>query len=58
MYELLTTLNVKILYDADWLVNLSDEYDCRDKEKLAKKIKKIFLTGEGKRVAKQIWLEN
>jgi len=51
------TINFKILYDADWLVNLSDEYDCQDKEKLPKIIDKIFLTKSGKKIAKRIYLD-
>jgi hypothetical protein len=52
------TLNFKILYDADWLVNLSDEYDCQDKEKLSRVIDKIFLTDSGRRMAIKIYLNN
>jgi putative nucleotidyltransferase with HDIG domain len=50
------TLNFKILYDADWLVNLSDEYECQDKEKLSRIIDKIFLTDSGKKMAGKIYL--
>lgn len=49
------TLNFKILYDADWLVNLSDEYNCQNKEKLSRIIEKIFLTDTGKKLAKKIY---
>src|SRR3989338_7384373 len=42
------TLNFKILYDADWLVNLNDEHDVTDKERLKKTIEKIFLTPTGR----------
>jgi len=47
------TLNFKILIDADWLVNLKDEYDITDKEKLKKLIPKIFLTDTGKKWQKR-----
>jgi len=50
------TLNFKILIDADWLVNLKDEYDITDKEKLKKLIPKIFLTNTGKKMAEEIYL--
>ena len=50
------TLNFKILYDADWLVNLSDEYEFQDKEKLSRIIDKIFLTDSGKKIARKIYL--
>ncbi|OGO19290.1 MAG: hypothetical protein A2144_08355 [Chloroflexi bacterium RBG_16_50_9] len=50
------TQNFKILYDADWLVNLKDEYDIRDKAKLSSIIDKVFLTSNGKALAKEIYL--
>jgi HD superfamily phosphodiesterase len=49
-------LNFRILYDADWLVNLPDEYDIRDKEKIALAIDNIFLTSSGRRIAREIYL--
>lgn len=50
------TLNFKVLYDADWLVNLKDEVDIKDKEALKRKIDKIFLTGTGKETARKLYL--
>ncbi|MCM8798395.1 MAG: HD domain-containing protein [Candidatus Omnitrophica bacterium] len=50
------TLNFKILYDADWLVNLKDELDIKDRVKLKESIAKIFLTSEGKQLAEKIYL--
>lgn len=50
------TLNFRILYDADWLVNLNDEYDIADKERLGNIIEKIFLTQTGKNMAKEVYL--
>jgi HD superfamily phosphodiesterase len=47
----------KVVYDADWLVNLRDEVDTTDKEKLAKAIEKIFLTESGKSLAKELYLK-
>ena len=52
------TLNFKILYDADWLVNLTDEYNCQDKEKLSRVIDKIFLTHSAKKMAEKIHLRD
>jgi len=49
--------NFKVLYDADWLVNLRDEVDTNDKVKLAKAIDKIFLTESGKSTAKAVFLK-
>lgn len=50
------TQNFKVLYDSDWLVNLKDEFDTKDKEKLTKIIDKVFLTASGKELAKKIYL--
>lgn len=52
-----TTINFKVLYDADWLVNLKDEFDARDKKKLSTTINKIFLTESGKELARAIYLD-
>jgi hypothetical protein len=51
------TANFRIIWDADWLVNLEDEYNIKDKKKLEKVINKIFLTGSGKNMGKSIYLE-
>lgn len=50
------TGNFKVLYDADWLVNLRDEYDIGDKAKLKHIIDKVFLTPGGKALAREIYL--
>ncbi len=49
----LDTVNFRVLYDADWLVNLADEYDIRDREKLAAIIDRVFLTETGRRLARE-----
>jgi len=49
------TQNFKILYDADWLVNLKDEFDIQDKDKLKSIIDKTFLTESGRTMARQIY---
>lgn len=51
------TLNFKILYDADWLVNLPDEYDISDREKIERAIEKLFLTETGKEIARTEFLK-
>lgn len=48
--------NFKILYDSDWLVNIEDEYDIRDKTKLANIVDRVFLTHSGKSLARTIYL--
>lgn len=52
----INTKNFKILYDADWLVNLHDEYNTGDKTKLSTAIEKLFLTDRGKARAREIYL--
>lgn len=51
------TTNFGILYDADWLVNLKDEYDIQDKERLTRIIEKVFITDSGKILAREIYLD-
>ena len=48
--------NFNILYDADWLVNLPDEYDTGDRSNLRSIIDKVFLTESGRKVAEDIYL--
>ena len=52
----INTQNFKVLYDADWLVNLKDEVNTKDKEKLSAMIDKAFLTDAGKKMARQVYL--
>ncbi len=50
------TINFKILYDSDLLVNLGDKYGDRGKRIIPKRIDRIFMTSTGKKVArKQEW---
>jgi len=51
------THNFKILYDADWLVNLKDGVNTKERSKLEAIINKVFLTLAGKRLAEKIYLE-
>lgn len=51
------TQNFKVLYDADWLVNLKDEVDIKDKTKLRAIIDKVFLTNAGKELAEKAYLQ-
>ena len=52
----ITTRNFEILYDADWLTNLGDEYDIQDQNKLSNIIENVFLTQSGKALAHEIYL--
>lgn len=53
---IVNTQNFKVLYDADWLVNLKDEIGSKDRGKLKAIIDKIFLTNSGKVLAGEIYL--
>ena len=48
--------NFRILYDADWLVNLPDIYNIGDRDKLKPIIDKIFLTCSGRNIAQTLYL--
>lgn len=50
------TLDFQVLYEADWLVNLKDDYDLQDKSKLEKIINKVFRTPRGQALARKIYL--
>jgi hypothetical protein len=50
------TINFKIIWDADCLVNLPDFYDIKDKTKLLEIINKTFMTKSGLEKAKEIYL--
>lgn len=52
----LDTDNFRIIWDADWLVNLGDEFDVNDSGKTRELIRKIFLTTTGKTMAEQLYL--
>jgi hypothetical protein len=49
--------NFRIIWDADWLVNLGDECNLSEKENIEKIIKKTFKTATGRMMAKQIYLK-
>lgn len=51
------TDNFRIIWDADWLVNLGDECDLSDLDRCRKIIARTFMTGAGRRMAKEIYLK-
>lgn len=51
------TENFRVIWDADWLVNLGDECDLSDGSKTEELIKKIFLTRTGRRIARQTYIK-
>jgi hypothetical protein len=50
------TVNFKIMWDADWLVNLPDVYDVKNKAKLQDIISETFITQAGLKIAKELYL--
>jgi HD superfamily phosphodiesterase len=53
----INTLNFKVLYDADWLVNLGEEFKAKERGQLKTIIDRIFLTKAGEELAKKIYLD-
>jgi hypothetical protein len=51
------TDNFRIIWDADWLVNVGDELDLDDTENLKKSIDRIFMTPTGKALAGEVYLK-
>ncbi len=54
---IVNTLNFKVLYDADMLVNLAEGVNIKHKEKLSRIIERAFLTAAGKELAGKVYLE-
>lgn len=50
------TANFRVIWDADWLVNLEEVAALGDRAKLARMIEKIFLNPTGKALATEIYL--
>jgi len=51
------TPEFRIIWDADWLVNIPDEFDTSDKARMSELIGKTFKTDRGKRIAETLFLE-
>jgi len=51
------TLEFRIVWDADWLVNIPEEHAGKTKEDLAKLIARVFRTATGRRLAEKMFLE-
>jgi len=52
------TTEFRIIWDADWLVNIPEDFPDAGREKLKNIIEKIFKTHEGRRTAERLFLEN
>ena len=50
------TTEFRIIWDADWLVNIPDECGKMGKDKLKGFIEKIFKTNKGREIAKEVYL--
>ncbi len=50
------TPEFRIIWDADWLVNIPDEFPNADSTKLSEVIQKVFKTQAGKKLAEEIYL--
>jgi HD superfamily phosphohydrolase YqeK/predicted RNA-binding Zn-ribbon protein involved in translation (DUF1610 family) len=53
----ITTINFKVLYDADCMVNIREIVGKKSKEDFERIIGKMFLTGSGRKKAKEVYLE-
>jgi hypothetical protein len=52
------TREFRIIWDADWLVNIPDDHPNASKEKLKAIVGKVFKTNEGRRIAEELFLQN
>ena len=51
------TLEFRIIWDADWLVNIPDDFPNASQEKLKTIVEKIFKTNEGRKIAEALFLK-
>jgi putative nucleotidyltransferase with HDIG domain len=51
------TIEFRIIWDADWLVNMSLDFRNAKKEELKKIINKVFRTDDGNKIAKNLFLK-
>ncbi len=52
----LDTPEFRVLWDADWLVNIPDEYPGWEPERLRPMIEKVYKTPSGRRLAEELYL--
>ena len=50
------TREFRVVWDADWLVNISDEHTGSSREKLVKLIARVFKTKRGRALAEELFL--
>lgn len=51
------TVEFRILWDSDWLVNIPDEYDVTDRTRMATLVDKVFKTQGGRAKAAELFLQ-
>lgn len=51
------TVEFRVIWDSDWLVNIPDELDLNNKEKIEKLVNKVFKTRTGREIAKERFLK-
>ncbi len=51
------TLEFRVVWDADWLVNIPEEFPDKVREKLQELIGKVFKTHKGRQIAVELFLE-
>ena len=52
------TLEFRIIWDADWLTNIPDDFPDADREKLQKMIDTVFKTSKGRQIAAETFIKN
>jgi hypothetical protein len=52
------TTEFRIIWDADWLVNIPADFPDASEEKLQKIANKVFRTRQGQKIAKELFLKN
>jgi hypothetical protein len=50
------TREFRVLWDADWLVNIPDEFDLEEKTSLGALVVKVFKTAAGREMAEKKFL--
>jgi len=54
----ISTIEFKIIWDSDWIVNIPDEFDVNNQDKIKRVINKVFKTKIGADIAKKLYLNN
>ena len=50
------TPEFRIIWDADWLVNIPDQYDTSDSKSMSELINKVFKTQMGRTISQELFL--